>query len=697
MALTSNPDYRMIAAGSAADARGPSLSVVVRLARGAAYVAIAVLMGYFLSVGTIESRSFYLLAFATGWLNPVWSIYALAMMGPTYLLDQSKTHLLAGIEVFILGMFAGELRLVGRPIRGANAEDQRDATMDVGGAAPPVYWGVWPHYLVGLLLMLAASSLVGLQLVVFRENAGEARFSQNNLINGLSQMFYFAATAPEWTLKSLWNWATGALVAVIVARRATPIIAARWMKIGGVALLAACFFGFLEWRGWLSLHHVRAPNPDPLHAGRFQGTAGHAGWFAQWIVLMWPGLLLWWAWGRGKRNVAVAGALAFVAMALVLTAARAGWLGAMVGGALGGVYLFVHYPALRRQLPKVLAIAIAIAAVGVFFGGDVLWHRVTNLLRAQDRANYYVSGLLFLREHPFGLGLGTHFQFYDWWINPSWTWAQFDHVDSHSIWLHTFIENGPFVPMMILAGLIGTVLEVRKSWALMDEHTRAILVALCLALAGIFTVGFAQYLPYIRIVELSIWIAFGLLVGICRKKRARQAEPVQSARGPRLLLLCGGGALLMASMNAPRAVTNSLPRAYSREKDGAVSVWTTGEWRTVVDRDIDHIAFSLYRKGYPDHKVKGLPAHGAVTWPDGRRETFTLQPEEWRYFEMRRESRTPERWAAPEFLSIAVTPLFTPAEFDPGSADRRQLGVYLNGLTFESERREKRDEPIWRY
>jgi len=64
---------------------------------------------------------------------------------------------------------------------------------------------------------------------------------------------------------------------------------------------------------------------------------------------------------------------------------------------------------------------------------------------------------------------------------------------------------------------------------------------------------------------------------------------------------------------------------------------------------------------------------------------------------MRRESRTPERWAAPEFLSIAVTPLFTPAEFDPGSADRRQLGVYLNGLTFESERREKRDEPIWRY
>lgn len=636
------------------------------------------LLGFFLWGGTVESRVNYALIFTLGLLNPLWGVYALALTGPLYLLDQSKTHMLAGLEVFVLGIFAGELRLMARPARESVLLDTRST------ALPLVDWGLWPHYLVGMMLMLMASSLIGLQLLVFQEDLPEQYLIGIPFLNSLTQMFYFSGAEPEWTLKSFWNWGTGALLAVLVARRATPVVAARWLKLGSIGLLVACVLSLMEYAGWLTLNQVRLPNPDPLHAGRLQGLAGHGGWFAEWIVMMWPGLLLWWAWGRNKRNAVVAAAMALVGLTLVLTAARAGWLGVGVPAMIAGVYLAYKRPEMRPWLLAAAAGAVVFALIGFVAGGEALRHRIVNILRAQDRANYYVTALHFLRDHPFGLGLGTHFQFYDWTITPFFRWYQTDHVTAHSLWLHTLVEHGIFLPMLLAAGIFGVFLEASKTWSLLPAQDRPILLATAMSFGGIIVVGIAQYIPYLRIIELSTWCAAGLIVGIARHKRAVVTERQWSVRGAHLLLLCGLGALIMASLNAGRSYPGMMPRNLQGDEEG-LKFWTGQVWSAPVDNEIDVIHFSLNRKF--------MPVEGTVSWPNGHVEHYRLGVDEWRYFRMERESREATWWRRHPKLTITATPLATPSNFDPESNDDRQLGVWVHGLQMESPRlRQLREE-----
>lgn len=660
------------------------LPLPIQLLRIAILTLLLLLLAYFLSVGTMESRVTYVVSFLICFINPVWGIYAIALMGPLFLLDQSKTHLLAGLEVFAIGMMAGELRLLRHGVVEVDAFGQTD---DSPTAPRRVHWGLWPYFLGGLFVLLLASSLTGIQLLLFKEYP-EGR-STGRLFDLPAGMFYRAATVPEWTLKCLWNWGTGMIVAMIVARRANPLVVARWLKLGGLSLLVACAFGLLEWLGLISLSQIRGTNPDPLQTGRLQGTAGHPGWFGQWIVMMWTGLLLWWSTGRNRRNAAVTLALALVGITLVLTAARAAWLSVLVAAAVGSLYALSTFPAARRKLLIAAAAAVLVVAVGIILGGDVLANRLIHFLRTDDRANYYVTGLLFLREHPFGIGLGTHFLFYDWLITPYYYWAQMDHVDSHSLWLHTLIENGPFVPIMLLAGVIGIAAEVRKAWRLFDPHSRTILVAVALGFLGLIVIGTAQYLPYIRVIELCAWISAGAIVGLCRKRRCRVDEPVESWSGRRILLLCGCLALVTGSMNASRVYPGNMPRSFDRGPDGVLQFWTGSEWRTPVNADIDLIAFNLYRTA--------LPVSGEIIWPDGRVENFELKPEQRRAFEYH-QAPGPNRWYdKPSFLVIRAHPLWTPAETIPGNNDSRPLGVYVSEFRMDSEQRRAKNVPALKY
>ena len=677
MALSTNPQYRLIAAPSnEPEAPRTELTPFAQVLRIAAYIPIVALFCFLIAGGTMESRLTYLLAFLVSFLNPIWGMYALALLGPLYLLDPGKTHLLAGLEVFVLGMAAGELRLLGRGIVGLDAAGRPCADYSLTRDERPVSWGHWPHFLMGLILLLSASSLVGLQLVFFQERPFEPTGSR--WLNIALQTFYGTGTSPEWVIKSFWNWGSGILLAVIVARRANPLVMARWLKLAGLSLFVACCFSLLDWLGWLSLTDIRRANTDPLHAGRLQGTAGHAGWYGQWVVLMWPGLLLWWSRGRNKRNLVLAAALSVVGLCLVLTAARAAWLGAGAALLAGMAYLVYTYPETRRYIPWAIGGAILVAIIGIVAGGDTLANRLIHLFRAQDRANYYFSGLYFLRDHPFGLGLGTHFLFYEWTFTPFYRWFQPDHVTAHSLWLHTLIENGPFLPALLLGGIYGVAREVRKSWHRFDAHTRTLMIATCLGLLGLVAVSFAQYIVYIRIVELSAWIGFGGIVGLCRKKRCRVEEEVHSWGGQRLLMACGLAAALMASVNASRVYTDQMPRHYDMQQDATLSFWTGAEWSTPVNREVDRINFSLHRKA--------LPAEGTIHWPDGTEQDFRLGPEETRTFEFTREAAENDWKRRQPILRIDVAPLFTPAEYLEGNEDRRQLGVYVSGLRLESER-----------
>jgi O-antigen ligase len=603
---------------------------------------------------------------------------ALMLLAPVCLLDAGKIHILLALDITVLGIFAGWLR---EWTPENSAQRRREGV---------IHWGLWPHYLAGLGLLLLASVWVGLQLVVLRENHPV----------GISPAYHsfiltFAGTAadPEWALRSLWNWCTGMLLAVVAARRLSELEIARLMKLGAVIMVGACLVSLFEWLSTrapgltsFSLQHIRSINPDPLQSGRLQGTAGHPGWFAQYLVLLWPGLLLWWEGGRAKRNLMIMAALALVLVAMVLTAARAGWLAVLIAGPLAAAFIARRHAGFRKALPM-LAGAIAVLLIAtVIVGGETLWRRVENILRAQDRANYYVTGLTLLREHPFGIGLGTHYQFYGWLFPPGYRWGQFDFVDSHNLILHTWIENGPFVPLMILAGVIGLAWELRRIWPRLGEQEQRLAGVLALALIGAAIVSIAQYIVYIRIVELLLWTMGGAVIGICRRRQERLGEIINSPKGQRLLLACGVAAVFIASGNSHRVYAGEVPRGRSYDDRGRLAMWTGQRWRVAVESDIERIAFSLYRRD--------ITAHGRITWPDGSIQPFTLKPgpadapfgrrEAVASFEFRRDPRPPQWTDAPGWLTIEVSPLWTPANFDESSSDRRGLGVYIMGLEMES-------------
>ncbi len=664
-----------------------------RRKREAVYLAIqivgglgtAALMGYLLYGGTMESRLTYLLAFGLGFINPLWAFYALALLGPLCLLDQGKGHILAVMEVLPLGMIAGELWRLrrGRPPLGDGLEDTRRL-----GNVPPLRAGPWPGLLAGLFLILLASSIVGWQLVIFQQYGTPP--SVPGWRERLSTAIYLSATHPEWSIKSLWNWGSGIAVALILARRATPVAIARFLKLGAVGLAVACVFGLLDHFGAIALTHVRMENPDPLQLGRMQGLAGHPGWFAQWIVLFWPGIFLWWEDGRRKRNAILLAVAAVVAVSLVLAAARAAWLAVGFTAAAAIVYTVRRDPSKRRPIMIAGAAAAAVCLVVGIAAGEAIIDRMGHLLRAQDRANYYISTLFLLREYPLGVGLGLHSTFYDWIITPFYRWAQHDHVTAHSLWLHTLAENGPVVPLVLAGVALLAALDIRRGWKRAARQDRRILLAAVLALLGILIVSAAQYILYIRVVELTVWGLAGCTIAWARRVGFRREDDPGAWWSPRLLLALGLAAVFAASFQSRRIYTHTFPPYMERNwEDRTLQFWTGGEWWTPVNPDIDTIRFSLYRGP--------LPGIVRIDWPDGTSETVHFAAEESRSFEFRQDPR-PARWTErPPALRIRVRPHWVPAELLEGTQDRRRLGVYISGFRFESAIREEEGLPMLRY
>jgi len=644
---------------------------------------IVALMTLFLMGGTPYSRLLYPAALAIGLINPVWALYAMALYGPLFLIDPGNTHLLVAIEVFILGAAGGELRQLGRTrdltlsaTPGMRDHDSVLKDQKIG----PVNFGLWPFVLLSMLLMLAASSIFGMRLLIHREDAIGA--SPGEFLTTLNRMYYGWATYPEYTLRSLHNWIAGGLIAVIAARRATPLRAARWLKCGAIGLVAACMLSLMDRVGLADIDAFRRANPDPLHAGRLQGTAGHAGWFALWIVLTWPGLLLWWSNHGRIRRVGVAVALiGIVAPALVLTAARASWLGAGSALLLGVVWLWRSEPSSRRYILGGLA-AFAATGLILLLASDVVQQRVATLLRFSDRANYWTSSLLFVSTYPTGIGLGTHATIYESWIPWFNTFHQPDHVTAHSIFLHPLAENGwMFLGLMI--GALGMVArDVFRAAHVVSGGTKRILFALSAGAGGLFIAGIAQDVIYIRMVEIGLWIAFGLLVGISRREGKALFPPLNSEHAKLLVGSFIAAAAVTATANLVRRVEGAWPRVYDQDTNAGMVYWLNKEFRLAVDPYVTRIEFNASRfKGEGEIDVR---------WPDGSHDFALLRagagPADapyvsGRYFAREFTPPPPGEGGAPLWLTMKVTgDSWVPAADDPSSTDHRELTVYVSDL-----------------
>jgi hypothetical protein len=140
-------------------------------------------------------------------------------------------------------------------------------------------------------------------------------------------------------------------------------------------------------------------------------------------------------------------------------------------------------------------------------------------------------------------------------------------------------------------------------------------------------------------------------------------------------------------MNAHRDYTDQVPRIRDYDEDDRLAVWTGNSWQVAVEKDVDYIAFNLYRRA--------LAAEVTVTWPDGMVQKIHLEPgppekplherETGTRLERKFEP-TPARWHdAPGWLKVEVHPLWTPANILPDATDTRGLGVFVSGLQLDSE------------
>ncbi|MDX2177590.1 MAG: O-antigen ligase family protein [Candidatus Sumerlaeia bacterium] len=616
--------------------------------------------------GTPYSKILYPAAFCVGLLRPVWALYAIALFGPLFLNDPGNTHLLVTLEVFLLGAFSGYVRL--RSIDGLGA---------AGDAPPGSPAGPWPAWAASMAMLVGASAIVGARLVLLREDAFAGR--EDTVFATAMNVFYGWSTMPDWGLRALWNWWTAILAAFLAARFATPLVAARWLKLAGLGLAAACAAAFLDRFGLIDLDTFRRPNPDPLHAGRLQGLGGHAGWFGMWIVACWPGLALWLAVPSRKFRLVIASVLLFlVAPALILTAARASWLGVGLGVALGAAYLYRRERAVRPWMFIGVALAAALFAVAALFS-DVVSRRIENLLRVGDRLNYYSSGATMLREYPFGTGLGTHYLYYEslflpWPVSAHY---QFDHVSAHSYPLQILIENGPAALALLLLGGLLLARDLRRAWPRLAPDPQRTALALLCSVGGLLVVGVAQYLGDIRVIELTLWVGAGLLAGLLR----RGAPDAFAAESPRtaaraILAASAVAAFATASANLSRPITGQYPRAAEWHPETAGwQIWTDRVWRFPVDPDVSEVRFSAYRKH--------APATVTVRWPDGHEETATIGPEGQHSFARTLEHGAPSRFAPRRWLEVRVDSTFAPRDYDPESTDYRRLGVFIWGFMME--------------
>ncbi|MCC5876690.1 MAG: O-antigen ligase family protein, partial [Candidatus Sumerlaeia bacterium] len=338
-----------------------------------------------------------------------------------------------------------------------------------------------------------------------------------------------------------------------------------------------------------------------------------------------------------------------------------------------------------RWNPRVMLLLpigfVALFIVGLFMEGSI-GDRLMNLLRFQDRANYYVSSWHLIHDAPLGVGMGMHSRAYESRFLEFWPWYQHDHVTAHSAWLHTLVEGGPLLPMMLLLGIGGLVVGYRRAMASMAGDEKRVVSAIAAGLAGLLVVSFMQYVFYIRVIELILWVGGGFLVGLYRLHRAGlppEKDPTVPWGHKRLLLASGVGSLLVLSMTAYTFDPGKSWRQPDGNRESGFSFWTGASWRTAIPPGTSRVAFSLHRKATPCT----VKIHG----PNGKLAVFQLEPEEWRYVELDLDevrndgALNPIRW-----FEVEVSPVWRPSEVFEDSLDERALGVYFHELRMINER-----------
>lgn len=271
---------------------------------------------------------------------------------------------------------------------------------------------------------------------------------------------------------------------------------------------------------------VNLPDLGLIHQredGRVSGPIGEANQYAAFLALFLPASIALVMLEQGtRRALAVLGAVAS-SLALLMTVSRGGFLGVLIGAAIGAVFLrqFISRKAAVSAIGAIAVLACAGVATLYFAGyGDLLYERTVGLT-TQGTSSHITSGRTYIWgttinkmfEQPVslitGYGWDAYRQFRDFRYAP------------HNTYLNLYFELGVVGLVLVLLSFVNVLRTARVGFRKADSDAAAMLFAFIFGLLGILVAIF-----FVDI--YSPWLFVWAYVGTAMRLAVMQKESTAS-------------------------------------------------------------------------------------------------------------------------------------------------------------------------
>lgn len=292
--------------------------------------------------------------------------------------------------------------------------------------------------------------------------------------------------------------------------------------LGG--LLISVIVGILDFHKIIDLTFFRPLNPDIERFGysRLMSLFWHSDWFAEYMLPIAPFFLLPLFLGAGKsqKKTILLGLL--ILYSLIFTYQRAAWisLGAMV---LVMIVLAKKTVFSRLAKPRnILMLCMIIVLLAGLFGiilisnsilRTSLVSRFSQIFLFSDRTRIWDQALTLWAKKPlFGVGAGNYYFYHRAVFPPDHPYYDYDKVTAHNTYLHILVERGVFALVIFMLLLFYAMKNSFRAFTrCQTDSLDRIIAGGCVASLIVFIIyGLAQYMFYIRIVEIIFWFVLGL-------------------------------------------------------------------------------------------------------------------------------------------------------------------------------------------
>lgn len=249
------------------------------------------------------------------------------------------------------------------------------------------------------------------------------------------------------------------------------------------------------------------------YGGNARGTYINRNHFAGFIEMVWPlalGFSMAYAARRDKKakfkdligsdrtgkQILLVLLIVVLLLALLFSASRAGIMGGFLG--------FLSFIALSRSKDKKYPVGFWVMSGGIFLlllvygmkiGFDPIIDRFLRLDADNSRIDFWRDGLVILKDHPFGIGLGNFKHVFPVYFASNVADIKVSHI--HNDYLQFLIEGGwpAFIALMTGFGvfLVGSIRRVKR----MRPHRDPLRFYLAVgALSGIISIAFHSFFDF---------------------------------------------------------------------------------------------------------------------------------------------------------------------------------------------------------